>query len=247
MPEAWKITVPQSFDLKEHDFHLFDFRFSAPLSASDADQTNLSETERQRALKFHHRIDRNRFVVGRNMLRQALALILQVNPVDVPIRVEKGRPFLDPAVSERCFFNLSHSGSSVVLILSPKYPVGIDVEIFRAFPDMDQVARRVMTVGEFADYIDLKPACRGDAFYRLWVRKESILKCMGTGFSIEPDRIYVGHDQDPESEVEFEGERFMLQQNVLSGLEKPHFWAFAYTGVTGPVTPATYQIDGDFG
>lgn len=242
MPEAWKITVPQSFTLKEHDFHLFDFRFSAPLSASDADQTNLPETERQRALKFHHRIDRNRFVVGRNMLRQALALILEVKPVDVPICVEKGRPFLDPAVSERCFFNLSHSGSSVMLILSQKYQVGIDVEVFRDFADRDQVAKRVMTTEEYDQFMNLGASYRGDAFYRLWVRKESILKYLGTGFAIEPSRVSVGLSQNPDSEIVFEGERFILRHSLVSDMEKPHYWAMACACAAKPVALKSYRI-----
>lgn len=242
MSEAWKITVPESFDLKEHDFHLFDFRFSAPLSASDADQANLPETERQRALKFHHRIDRNRFVVGRNMLRQALALILEIKPVDVPICVEKGRPFLDPALPERCFFNLSHSGSCVMLILSQKYQVGIDVEVLRDFPDRDQVAKRVMTTEEFDQYMNLGSACRSDAFYRLWVRKESILKYLGTGFAIEPDRISVGLSQNPHSEIVFEGERFILRQSQVSDMENPHYWAMACAYGAKPANLKSYRI-----
>lgn len=242
MPEAWKITVPQSFTLKEHDFHLFDFRFSTPLSASDADQTNLPDIERRRALKFHHRIDRNRFVVGRNMLRQALALILEVNPVDAPICVEKGRPFLDPAASDRCFFNLSHSGSSVMLILSQKHQVGIDVEVLRDFPDRDQVAQRVMTEEEFDQYRNLESACRSDAFYRLWVRKESILKYLGTGFAIEPNRISVGLSENSHSEIVFEGERFILRQSLVSDMKPPHYWAMACANDAKPANLKSYRI-----
>ncbi len=246
MSDPWKITIPESFTLWKYDFHLFDFRFSALLSANDASLTNLSETEQERAAKFRRRIDRNRFVVGRNILRQSLAAVLNLSPVDVPLRVEKGRPFLDSAKAEACYFNLSHSGNSVLVILSPKYQVGIDVEVLREFSDMDQVAKRVMTNHEFDQYMDLESACRADAFYRLWVRKESILKCMGTGFGIEPNRIWVGHDQKPDSEVDFEGQRFILQQHLFSGPESPHYWAFAYNGSARPVTLKTYRITSDF-
>ncbi|MGI9318140.1 MAG: 4'-phosphopantetheinyl transferase family protein [bacterium] len=244
MSETWKIVIPADFPVEYCGFHIFNFRFSAPLSAKDADQINLTEVERQRATKFHRRIDRNRFVVGRSMLRQALGVVLEVNPKSVPISIEKGRPFLDPSVNESVFFNISHSGNSVMLIFSRDNQPGIDVEIHADYLDMDQVAKRVMTRDEFDSYINMEPIHRGEAFYRLWVRKEAVLKCMGTGFGIEPKKISVGHDPQPLCESIFEGKRYLIHQYLHAHEDRPHYWAFAYAGNNEYAKFQSYPVAG---
>ena len=250
MSETWGIEIPKTFDddevgvLAENNcaFRIFDFRFTALSSAKDADPIYLTETERNRAEKFHHRIDRNRFVVGRSILRQTLGQVIKMPPADVPIELDKGRPYLGLTVSPPLFFNLSHSGSSVMLILSRKRQVGIDVEAIRDFPDMDQVANRVMSEDEFDEYIRMEPTRRSDAFYRLWVRKESILKCLGTGFEIEPRRINIGHDTSSSTESSFEGQLFQLQQFVENEYDKPHYWAFAFAGQCTQIQVERYPV-----
>jgi 4'-phosphopantetheinyl transferase len=226
--DTWDVLIPDTFKMLDDGFHIFDFRFSRTLHTSDADQGNLVEAERHRAGQFHHQIDRNRFTVGRSLLRQVLGRALGMEPLEIPLSVEKGRPFLDPVIGETLQFNISHSGECVMLILSRQHQVGIDVEIYRNFSDMDQVAKRVMTNEEFDPYIQLAKAQRIDAFYRLWVRKESILKYLGTGFEIEPRRLSVGHMKSNITKASFEGQRFLIHQSMISGIDPPHQWAFAH-------------------
>ena len=253
MSDFWRIEIPKSFNNEAIgspkcvcDFQIFDFRFSTLSSATDADLIDLTDTERNRAAKFHQRIDRNRFTVGRSILRQALGKILNLPPLEVPIGVEKGRPFLEATASPPLFFNISHSGSCVMLILSRHYQVGIDVEVLRDFPDMDQVANRVMTDEEYNWYIELEPTRRSDAFYRLWVRKESILKCLGTGFEIEPRRITVGHDTYSSTEMSFDGQSFQLNQFIDNDCEKPHYWAFAFASQSTKFQLKRYPVAAHF-
>lgn len=254
MSAFWRVEIPNSFvddeavgsPKRSNAFQIFDFRFSTLSSAADADPLNLTEPERDRAAKFHQRIDRNRFTVGRSILRQALGKILDLPPLEVPIEVERGRPVLELATPPPLFFNISHSGSYVMLILSRHYQVGIDVEVLRDFPDMDQVAKRVMTDEEYNRYIELEPTRQSDAFYRLWVRKESILKCMGTGFEIEPRRITVGHDTSPSTGSSFEGQRYQSQQYIDKECEKPHYWAFTFAGQCTQIQLERYPIATQF-
>ncbi|MGB5707149.1 MAG: 4'-phosphopantetheinyl transferase superfamily protein, partial [Arenicellales bacterium] len=205
--DTWDVLIPDTLETLDDGFHIFHFRFSPRLRTSDADHGNLVETERHRAVQFHHQIDRNRFTVGRSLLRQVLGRALGMEPLEIPLCIEKGRPFLDLELGDRWQFNISHSGECVMLILSQQHQVGIDVEVYRDFPDMDQVAKRVMTDEEFDSYRQLAKAHRIDAFYRLWVRKESILKYLGTGFEIEPRRLSVGHMKNNITEASFEGQR----------------------------------------
>ena len=79
-------------------------------------------------------------------------------------------------------FNLSHSGTWAVCAVSSN-PVGIDVEEHRAYDD--GVARLCFTAKEIAWM-----GRQGDtpkAFARLWTRKESYVKLLGTGLSKPPN------------------------------------------------------------
>ena len=238
MSETWHIEIASTFDCNasfdgvgvEPVFNVFDFHFSDSSRSTDARMDCLTASERERAGRFHHLIDRNRFVVGRSMLRQVLGMALDMSPVDVPISVEKGRPFLDQSVFGPCFFNLTHSGNRVMLIFSGERQVGIDVEVERDFADLDQVARRVMTNGEFDQYLSMNKAGRVAAYFRLWVRKDSIMKCLGKGFVIDPRKIEVGLDTSSSTEGLAEQREFQLNQFKETEHGKSHYWAFTYYG-----------------
>jgi len=97
---------------------------------------------------------------------------------------EEGKPFLvnHPELS----FNLSHSGDLAVCVVSDA-PVGVDVEVLReAYPEIEDAC--------FCPEERLWLEQSGDrerAFYRLWTRKESYLKMLGTGLSENLDSISV--------------------------------------------------------
>ena len=79
-------------------------------------------------------------------------------------------------------FNLSHSGAWAVCAVSSD-PVGIDVEERRAYDD--GVARLCFTANELAWMERQDDVPR--AFARLWTRKESYVKLLGTGLSKSPN------------------------------------------------------------
>jgi 4'-phosphopantetheinyl transferase len=54
-----------------------------------------------------------------------------------------------------------------------------------------------MTDAELAAFVALDPAERPDAFARLWVRKEALLKAGGLGFSVDPRAVSAGIGQHP--------------------------------------------------
>ena len=254
MPPVWEVEIPDTSgdgggeapDTVGRGLHVFDFRFTAASRENDADSAHLAGSELARAERFQQRIDRNRFVIGRSMLRQVLGRILEVSPAEVEIGVERGRPFLAQTPSRPLHFNLSHSGDHVMMILSREHPVGIDVELQREFPERDRVAGRVMTREEYEQYMGMDPTLRNDAFYRLWVRKESILKCMGTGFAVEPGRVTVGHERSCATEGEFEGSRFQLSHYRADGCGVSHAWAFACAVQPAVLTPRRHKVTARF-
>ncbi len=87
-----------------------------------------------------------------------------------------GKPYFE---NDICF-NLSHSGDFVALALSTNN-IGIDVEIVKKF-NMD-VAKKCFTIKEVKW---LKEQSTPQAFFKIWTAKESIMKAIGCGFSLNP-------------------------------------------------------------
>ena len=92
-----------------------------------------------------------------------------------------GRPVFDPSVG--IAFSLSHSGGRVMAAVADG-PIGCDVEKVGAFrPD---VAAECLTADELAAVLAFPEGeARGRAFTRLWVRKESYVKALGRGLSMD--------------------------------------------------------------
>ena len=97
---------------------------------------------------------------------------------------ESGKPFLARHPDIR--FSLSHSGTTAVCAVS-ETEIGADAEIPRSFHP--GIARRCFTADELA-YIE-QSSDRDAAFTRMWVRKESCLKMLGTGLLKAPNTVSV--------------------------------------------------------
>ena len=94
---------------------------------------------------------------------------------------EAGKP-----LAEGLFFNLSHSGAYAVLAEADG-PVGVDIEKMVPYGDW---AREALTAREYEWMLRGKDERdRQERFYRLWTRKESLVKCEGQGFALSPGEI----------------------------------------------------------
>ena len=89
---------------------------------------------------------------------------------------EWGKPYL--LRYPHIHFNLSHSGTMVACAVASE-PVGVDVEERHAYDE--GVARLCFTIAE-RHWMMGQPNV-DEAFVRLWVRKESYLKLLGTGLT----------------------------------------------------------------
>ena len=238
----WEVHVPSSA-LTDGSIHVFSFIFTPGLADTPARADSLSDEEILRAEKFYHTIDRNRFVIGRSILRTILGRLLDKAPKDIAIQLQNGRPMLSSDTNPSINFNISHGGDSVMVALVYGGPVGIDVEPYREFSDIDSVSKRVMTASEYEHYLSLPSQCRAEAFCRLWVRKESLLKCLGTGFQIEPNRISVGHLAQRETEARYQQGRYLLTQNMMTISRREHYWAVAYHHGATPKAIAVHKVE----
>ena len=92
-------------------------------------------------------------------------------------------------------FSLSHTGALVLIGLG-RLPLGVDVEALPSGQAATQVAG-CLHPRETAELLALTPDRRAEAFARLWVRKEAMLKAIGTGLLRDPAADYIGAGEDP--------------------------------------------------
>lgn len=152
--------------------------------APDATALLLDE-ERERASRFVFAHDGRRWAAARAALRSILGRLLDRPPLDVALAYgPHGKPSLaDPAAELR--FNLSHSGRYAVVAVTRGREVGVDVERLRRISDAEAIVARHFAPAEIAAYRALPDGARLEAFFRLWVRKEAVLKATGAGLSAE--------------------------------------------------------------
>jgi len=139
-----------------------------------SDWAVLSASERRRALRFRRNADRCRAVRGRAALRRLLADACPGSRADF-LRIDtlpQGKPVLrEPGAPA---FNVSHAGEVLLIALSWRGPVGVDVEC-QVTPEAER--ELVTQVYSRAEHAASDSLC----FTERWVVKEALLKARGEG------------------------------------------------------------------
>ncbi len=121
---------------------------------------------------------------------------------------EYGKPYL---IGNKVHFNISHSGKYVVAAFSD-YEVGIDIEMHRDVKM--KLADRYFTPSE-ARYLQLlhEGKEREKAFFKLWTKKESLIKAFGEGFGIPLDSFEALDTKN----VILRGNRYHMLEYAIDG------------------------------
>ncbi|OYT16435.1 MAG: hypothetical protein B7C24_07715 [Bacteroidetes bacterium 4572_77] len=94
----------------------------------------------------------------------------------------------------QAFFNISHSGNQIVVVFSDK-EIGVDVEKNKG--DRRKLNKRVFTKEEIGDMKKQTSLVLEIAyFYRLWSLKESYMKAIGKGMSLNLKSFSFKEDKD---------------------------------------------------
>lgn len=107
-------------------------------------------------------------------------------------KTQQGKPYLEGADPIR--FNVSHSKSHSLVALSRSGSVGCDIEDRFSEDDGSQLNPLVLHAEETQAMNLLRADARQDAFRRYWVRKEAVLKALGSGFLEDPRQLIVSLD-----------------------------------------------------
>ncbi len=130
-------------------------------------------------------------------MRRLISEYLDIPPGDLAFEYgEQGKPRLAAApgggeVGETLplFFNLSHSGGVALCAVGQLGEVGIDIERIRALSYPGGLARDHLSPEERELRDDWSSESARPEFFRIWARKESILKAAGLGLSRPLSRV----------------------------------------------------------
>lgn len=140
-------------------------------------------------------------------------------------------PHGKPALPGGPFFNLSHSGDRVLLVVSDA-PCGCDMERHRSNCDFDALARRWFHPDAYADFLRL--GATPEIFYRFWTLGESYVKGVGDGLAALPIRSF-RHSAEPPYALlasplpDFQRWTFELHEEIPG---------YTYALASGPVFPS---------
>ncbi|MBK8534386.1 MAG: 4'-phosphopantetheinyl transferase superfamily protein [Candidatus Competibacteraceae bacterium] len=180
---AWPIARPAPpLAADEVQVWLADLRQPAERLAELA--ITLTTDEQQRAARFRFPEQRDRFSVGRGLLRELLGVYLD-RPA-AALRFEQGahgKPELTGVdAAAGLHFNLSHSGERALYAVA-RCELGVDLECRDRSVSHAAVAERVCTPCEWAAFQVLPAEQVHEAFFTCWTRKEALAKALGGGLA----------------------------------------------------------------
>ena len=96
-----------------------------------------------------------------------------------------GKPFVPGGGLE---VGISGTTGLTVLALC-RHPFGIDVERVAPLDGLDTLCALTLAPAEACEMACLPPAAQAARFYRIWVRKEALLKARGCGLAADPREL----------------------------------------------------------
>jgi 4'-phosphopantetheinyl transferase len=179
--------------LHEHEVQLWLRSLDQLMGRRDELLRTLDGNELARANRYHFPQDRERFIVGRGLLRLLVGRYLGLEPAAVAFCYNAyGKPALAAELGQTGLqFNLSHAGDKLIFAFTRQRAVGVDIERVRANLNYEEIAMRFFSPAEQVALATLPTALRLEAFFDGWTRKEAYLKAQGQGLALPLDSFDV--------------------------------------------------------
>jgi 4'-phosphopantetheinyl transferase len=189
-------------------------------------QRLLNPEERARMGRMRLGIARHEFIMGRALLRTMLGGLLGLEPFAVKLETgEFGKPFV-----EGLHFSVAHSHGLIAMALCREAAIGVDVEWMDHGIEALEIARASFSKAEVEAVEQAVEAERVMEFYRIWTRKESVVKAHGQGLQIALDSFDVIKGNKVDLQFGAMRERYFLSEFT------------AGTGFAGAVAVAEKQL-----
>ena len=180
---------PQELNSHVGEVHLWRFHLDCSEHEINSLKKILSLDETIRADRLLDLQKKQQFIATRGRLRQILGHYQKTAADKIKFQYNKyGKPSLSESHCSSLSFNLSHSDSLAVLAIIKEADIGVDVE--KLDPDMvfSQIADQYFDEAEKLQLAQYSSERKGRGFYRIWTKKEAILKLEGVGFQETPPK-----------------------------------------------------------
>lgn len=193
-PKSPLLCDPGRLSLQEKTVHVWVLNDSLIDQACAELAQTLSPDEQQRARAYKLEKDRARFIARRSVLRSLIGRYLNCRGESLRFRIAPfGKLALQQPDAARLAFNVSQTDGTALLAFAWDCRVGVDVERLISGMDVTSVGREVFSSIEEAALDAARPDSAA-AFFSTWVRKESLLKALGTGLSGESRSYTTSND-----------------------------------------------------
>lgn len=202
----------------------------------------LGPTEAQRLSSFIREERQRQFLLGRMLLRIAVADLVALSPDKIHITERQGEsPRLNSFGREpvHANFSISHSRHWVACATSAQATLGLDIEVIDSRRDVLGISEIAFLPSEHSWLVLQVPAERPEAFYSLWSAREALFKlqcnlgCRADVLPLVSDtnalfqlrgwRRYQLSVPDLSVEVFSDRELSTLRSEVLNGLTRADF------------------------
>jgi len=142
-------------------------------------RTTLHPDELDKAMRYHHEKDMQRFITSRATLRLLLGKYLDKPPGDIQlIKGTNKKPFVQITGVIDLHYNISHSGDWILIAVSDA-EIGVDVEKIDHQFSYEDILRMSFSAPEINAI--KKSSSPGTYFYLHWTRKEALIKATAKG------------------------------------------------------------------
>lgn len=167
--EVWHGKIQLDNDLSEVSFNKNDWSL-------------LSVDEKNKAMSFLTKERQKKYIRIRATLKKILASYLNIAVKNIVIKTgEFGKPLLESGL---LYFNLSHTGNRLIVVVSNLGNVGIDLELKKERKNQTALVDKCFSATEIWYWNTLSEADKTYMFYRFWVRKEAFVKAVGRGIAL---------------------------------------------------------------
>ena len=169
-----------SIELAPDAIHVWTARMDVDAHAMEEMVHRLSPIERIRAEAMPEERASRQYVISRAMQRQLLAGYVGGHPSEIRFgSVAMGKPTLAYPNDIGLTFNTTHSGDLVVIAVTARRDVGVDVERVRPVERALKVSKRCFSAEEHEMLVSLSPGELARAFLSIWVKREGTAKARG--------------------------------------------------------------------
>ena len=149
----------------------------------------LSPDERAQHGRFRFDKHRHTYLISHALMRGALSLMAEVEPEKFSFTTNAyGKPFVaTPAQHQTLYFNLTHTEGLAAVAISRHTEVGVDVENIQRQDMTQELAEQFFASEECQAVAQASEHERTIKMLEFWTLKESYIKAVGAGLSIELD------------------------------------------------------------